>query len=137
MARNVLSTQILSKATSYCSASSTAIFSRVPTIGQNVITRRGEHIDAKFIVERSPYEELEVDIDDKSSASSPMKVNAYGNERSIACVCDDMRFMTLVKGPPVKCKCGYWFQLVDARKFWTEPPIQTREEWLKPSSTRK
>lgn len=47
-----------------------------------------------------------------------MKVNAYGDERTIACVCDDMHFMTLKKGPPTQCKCGYWFQLVDAHKFW-------------------
>lgn len=76
---------------------------------------RTEHIQAKMIVMRSPYEELRVELDPKEN---PIKVNAYGDERTIACVCDDMYFMTLKKGPPMKCKCGYWFQLVDANKFW-------------------
>lgn len=79
---------------------------------------RHESISADSIQTRSPYEELKVEIDVKSSKENPMKVNAYGDERTIACVCDDMHFMTLNKGPPVKCKCGYWFQLVDANKFW-------------------
>lgn len=79
---------------------------------------RRESISAEAIQTRSPYEELKVDIDEKSTKENPMKVNAYGDERSIACVCDDMHFMTLKKGPPVKCKCGYWFKLVDADKFW-------------------
>lgn len=81
---------------------------------------RHESIQAKDITTRSPYEELRVDIEHSSSKDKPMKVNAYGDERTIACVCDDMRFMTLKKGPPVKCRCGYWFQLVDAKKFWDE-----------------
>lgn len=79
---------------------------------------RFDSISADAIQTRSPYEELKVEIDMKSSEENPMKVNAYGDERTIACVCDDMHFMTLKKGPPVKCKCGYWFQLVDANKFW-------------------
>lgn len=79
---------------------------------------RPESISASAVKTRSPYEELKVEIDINSSKTSPMKVNAYGDERTIACVCDDMHFLTLKKGPPVKCKCGYWFQLVDAKKFW-------------------
>uniref|UniRef100_A0A6G1SIL2 Cytochrome c oxidase subunit 5B, mitochondrial n=1 Tax=Aceria tosichella TaxID=561515 RepID=A0A6G1SIL2_9ACAR len=75
-------------------------------------------LSADSIVSRNPYEELRVELDSNSSRENPMKINAYGNERTIACVCDDMHFMTLKKGPPVKCKCGYWFQLVDADKFW-------------------
>jgi hypothetical protein len=75
-------------------------------------------LTADSIVSRNPYEELQVELDANSSRDNPMKINAFGNERTIACVCDDMHFMTLKKGPPVKCKCGYWFQLVDAEKFW-------------------
>jgi len=70
------------------------------------------------IVNRSPYEELKIEIDPNSSFKQPMKVNAYGDQRTIACVCDDMHFLTLKKGPPQKCKCGFWFQLIDAKKFW-------------------
>lgn len=79
---------------------------------------RFKQISAQEIQNKSPYEELKVELDEQSSKENPMKVNAFGDERTIACVCDDMRFMTLKKGPPVKCKCGYWFQLVDAKKFW-------------------
>lgn len=79
---------------------------------------RHESIKAEEIVNRSPFEELKIDTYHKSTQEAPIKVNAYGNERTIACVCDDMHFMTLQKGPPVKCKCGFWFQLVDAKKFW-------------------
>lgn len=79
---------------------------------------RYKSISADSVQTRSPYEELKVEIDTKSTRDNPMKINAYGDERTIACVCDDMHFMTLKKGPPVKCKCGYWFQLVDANKFW-------------------
>lgn len=88
--------------------------------GQSVFSKhiRYESIPADAIQSRSPYEELKVEIDENSSKERPMKVNAYGDERTIACVCDDMHFMTLRKGPPVKCKCGHWFQLVDAKKFW-------------------
>lgn len=82
------------------------------------IIRNQSYISADSIKDRSPYEELRVDIDIKSSKEKPMQVNAYGEERTIACVCDDMRFMTLKKGPPVQCNCGYWFQLIDANKFW-------------------
>lgn len=84
----------------------------------NYCSTRSDSISADSIQTRSPYEELKVEIDIKSSKDNPMKVNAYGDERTIACVCDDMHFMTLKKGPPVKCRCGYWFQLVDANKFW-------------------
>lgn len=73
------------------------------------------------IQDRSPYEEVRVELDVKSSKTNPMKVSAYGDERTIACVCDDMHFITLKKGPPIKCKCGYWFQLTDAKKFWEQP----------------
>lgn len=83
---------------------------------------RYESIKADAIQTRSPYEELKVELDRNSSKDNPMRVNAYGDERTIACVCDDMHFMTLKKGPPVKCKCGYWFQLVGANKFWDEKP---------------
>lgn len=79
---------------------------------------RFKSISADQIQTRSPFEELKVEIDTNSSKDNPMKVNAYGDERTIACVCSDMHFMTLKKGPPVKCKCGFWFQLVDANKFW-------------------
>lgn len=79
---------------------------------------RFKYISATEIKQRSPYEELRVDLDHKSSEVNPMKVTAYGKERTIACCCDDLHFLTLKKGPPVKCKCGYWFQLVDAKKFW-------------------
>lgn len=68
----------------------------------------------------SPYEEQKLEIDLSSSKEKPMKISAYGETRTIACVCDDMHFMTLKKGPPVTCKCGYWFQLVDANKFWVK-----------------
>lgn len=87
-----------------------------PILNYSII--RSDSISADAIQTRSPYEELKVEIDMKSSKENPMKVNAYGDERTIACVCDDMHFMTLKKGPPVKCKCGYWFLLVDANKFW-------------------
>lgn len=91
-------------------------------INQNnhyLVSKRYEsNLSADAIQTRSPYEQLKVEIDYKSSEENPMKINAFGDERTIACVCDDMRFMTLRKGPPVKCKCGYWFQLVDANKFW-------------------
>lgn len=79
---------------------------------------RWKYMDAKEIDTKSPYEELKVKLDPKSTKENPMKVNAYGDERTIACVCDDIHFMTLKKGPSVKCKCGYWFQLVEAKKFW-------------------
>lgn len=85
-------------------------------------TRFNSTINADEIVTKSPYEELKVEIDIKSTKDNPMKVNAYGDHRTIACVCDDMRFMTLKKGPPTKCRCGYWFQLVDANKFWESEP---------------
>lgn len=85
---------------------------------QQLQSIRYESIEADSIHTRSPYEELKVKINSKSTRENPMKVNAYGNERTIACVCDDMRFMTLKKGEPVRCKCGHWFQLVDAHKFW-------------------
>lgn len=92
---------------------------RHPILRSNqAIWRRCESISADSIQTRSPYEELKVEIDLNSSKDNPMKVNAYGDERTIACVCDDMHFMTLKKGPPTQCKCGYWFQLVDAHKFW-------------------
>lgn len=108
-----------------------AAYTRVTSIlsssilSANHIIKRHEAIDAKTIETRSPYEELKVDPDVNSTEQNPMKVNAYGDERTIACVCDDMHFMTLKKGPPVKCKCGYWFHLVDARKFWEHPPTRT------------
>lgn len=81
---------------------------------------RSESISADAIQKRSPYEELKVEFDSNSSKKNPMKVNAFGDQRTIACVCDNMHFMTLEKGPPVSCKCGYWFQLVDANKFWLD-----------------
>lgn len=80
--------------------------------------RLNRHLSGDSILSRNPYEELKVDLDNSSSQANPMKINAYGDERTIACVCDDMHFMTLKKGPSVKCKCGHWFQLVDANKFW-------------------
>lgn len=83
--------------------------------------RRHETVDASNLPHRSPYEELKVELDINSSRENPMKVSAYGDERTVACVCDDMHFMTLKKGPPVRCKCGYWFQLIDAKKFWERP----------------
>lgn len=67
---------------------------------------------------KCPYQEDEIDIDEKSSKENPMRVSAFGDERTIACICGDIHFMTLKKGPPVTCKCGYWFQLVDQKKFW-------------------
>ena len=81
-------------------------------------TIRAESVQASTVVLRSPYEELRVELEPNTDKDNPMKINAYGDERTIACVCDDMHFMTLRKGPPVKCKCGHWFQLVDANKFW-------------------
>ena len=107
---------ILQAASSFRSAPLTvAVASAVP-----IQFKRFNSIPASDILNRSPYEEIQVEIDVKSTKDKPMKVNAYGDERTIACVCDDMRFMTLKKGPPVKCQCGYWFQLVDAKKFWDQ-----------------
>lgn len=73
---------------------------------------------SESIESKSPYEEYRLEIDLNSTEDKPMKISAYGETRTIACVCDDMHFITLRKGPAVKCKCGYWFQLVDADKFW-------------------
>lgn len=70
------------------------------------------------ILKRSPYEELKVDFDITSTKDNPIKINAYGTERTVACVCDDVNFMTLKEGPPIECACGHWFQLVKAEKFW-------------------
>lgn len=84
----------------------------------NTIKRIRPLVIKRSIQTKSPYEEVKVEIDVNSSREKPMKVNAYGEERTIACVCDDIHFMTLKKGPPIKCKCGFWFQLVDAKKFW-------------------
>lgn len=88
--------------------------------------KRNESIPADSIQTRSPYEELKVEIDPDTSSDNPMKVNAYGDERTIACVCSDMHFMTLKKGPPTQCKCGHWFQLVDAHKFWIKDPKESQ-----------
>lgn len=75
-------------------------------------------ISCQNIVDYCPYEEIKASIDVQSSESNPIKVNAYGDERMIACACDDIHIMTLKKGPPVKSPCGYWFQLIDEKKFW-------------------
>lgn len=66
----------------------------------------------------SPYEEIEAEVNRDSSIEDPILINAYGNERDIACVCGDVHFMRLVKGPPVQSKCGHWFMLVNEPKFW-------------------
>lgn len=67
-----------------------------------------------------PFQESETEIDKSSSKSNPMVLTAYGNERAIMCVCKDVSYLVLQKGPPVQCNCGHWFQLVDAEKFWLE-----------------
>lgn len=81
-------------------------------------------ISAQEIETKSPYQELRVNMNFKTTKNNPIKVNAYGEERTIACVCDDLHFLTLKKGPPIHCKCNQWFQLVDAKKFWKGQPPQ-------------
>lgn len=65
-----------------------------------------------------PYDQAKIEIDVSNTEDDPIKISAYGDERDIACVCMDMHFMTLKKGPPVRSPCGHWFQLVDREKFW-------------------
>lgn len=80
--------------------------------------RLNSSISTHDIVKHNPYEELEVEIDTQTSQDKPIKITAYGDERTIACICSDMHFLTLKKGPPVKSPCGHWFQLIDHEKFW-------------------
>lgn len=70
------------------------------------------------VIRFSPYEEIEAEVNRDSSIDDPILINAYGNEREIACVCGEVHFMRLVKGPPVRSKCGHWFRLIDEPKFW-------------------
>ena len=110
------------------SGSAIKIFSRFVYSGSNRLANFNPCRKNHSIESECPYQEVELDIDEKSTREKPMKVTAFGNERTIACICGDIHFMTLKKGPPVTCKCGYWLQLVDARKFWIHGELKEDQE---------
>lgn len=80
---------------------------------------QSDFLGVNDIIKFSPYEELEVQVDRYTSPTNPILVNAYGKQRDVACICGgEMHFLTLVKGAPVRSKCGHWFQLIDEPEFW-------------------
>lgn len=99
------------------------IFGLTRTVRPLQFNRYQSTIKVDDIIRFSPYEEIEAEVNRESSIDDPILINAYGNEREIACVCGEVHFMRLVKGPPMKSKCGHWFRLVDEPKFWDRKAI--------------
>ncbi|GAA52594.1 cytochrome c oxidase subunit Vb [Clonorchis sinensis] len=80
----------------------------------------GESLDPEY--QSDPYEIKRVKMPVMTSASSPNLVASDASSRMIGCVCepvaDAINWMELVKGDPVKCYCGHWFQLVSYEEYF-------------------
>merc|ERR1711936_305291 len=55
----------------------------------------------------------------KGTFDEPTIVSSAFEKRMIGCVCEEdaltIQWLTIHKGEPKRCECGYWFKLVDAQ----------------------
>jgi len=55
----------------------------------------------------------------KGTFDEPTVISSAFEKRLIGCVCEDdaltIQWLTVYKGEPKRCECGYWFKLVDAQ----------------------
>ncbi|KER25600.1 hypothetical protein T265_06956 [Opisthorchis viverrini] len=86
------------------------------------VKNKDYNLIAHLIETQDPYEIKRVKMPVMTSASSPNLVASDASSRMIGCVCepvaDAINWMELVKGDPVKCYCGHWFQLVSYEEYF-------------------
>merc|ERR1712200_387123 len=55
----------------------------------------------------------------KGTFEEPTVISSQFEKRLVGCVCEEdaltIQWLTVYKGEPKRCKCGYWFKLIDAQ----------------------
>jgi len=73
---------------------------------------------ANLAGDSDPYQ-LTVQKRGKAVFDEPSLVPSVFDRRTVGCVCHDeathINWMTLHKGIPQRCECGYWFKLVELK----------------------
>lgn len=73
-----------------------------------------------------PYSNLPVERNGRGTKDNPVPIEAFGNERIVACSCETtqnhLKYTWVYRGEPKRCQCGHWLKLVDAPRFWEKIP---------------
>jgi cytochrome c oxidase subunit 5b len=87
-------------------------------LGHSVGPERWELL-AKMAGDSDPYQ-LTVQKRGKGSFEEPSLVPSTFQSRNVGCICHEeqhhINWMTLHRGVPKRCECGYWFKLVDLKQ---------------------
>ncbi|CAH8462650.1 unnamed protein product [Dicrocoelium dendriticum] len=107
--------------TARCSSQTPAANDPFPFLSR-AIEANAYSLITSFIDEQDPYEVKHVPLRLDSSQRFPNLVPSEFPSRMIGCVCeaeaDAINWIELTKGPPTKCYCGHWFQLVSYEEFF-------------------
>lgn len=75
-------------------------------------------LDALMAGVEDPFS-MEVNRGPHGTKDNPRKVPSMFEERIVGCICEEeatyINWMMVKKGPPQRCECGHWFELIEAK----------------------
>lgn len=89
--------------------------STIPTDQEQATGLEKKEMDSLLAGNEDPFN-MNVQEGPWGTKTQPKIVPSMYEERLVGCICDDdttfVNWMKLHKGPPQRCECGHWFQLV-------------------------